>query len=106
MFYLLNTPILTNYGAFSFKKLPIQEAKEIIKKNKFISAIGHEATATALGKILSYPIPYNRIAVEMKKGDKAIVFRLVERLPEGVLLSEDEIFKLNYELGLLTMESD
>jgi hypothetical protein len=37
----------------------------------------------------------------MKPKDKAIVIRLLKRVEEGKVLSEEEIRKTGYELGLL-----
>jgi hypothetical protein len=41
------------------------------------------------------------MAIKMQAGDKAVVFRLLSRLPEGKILSEDELKELPYEWGLL-----
>jgi hypothetical protein len=43
----------------------------------------------------------NRVAIQMQPGDRAIVFRLLTRLPEGVVLSAEELTALPFELGLL-----
>jgi len=103
MLYLLNAPILTSYGYFLFEKITVEEAKEIIRNERedIVSAVGHEATAKIMSSLLDYPVIANRVAIIMEKGDKAIVFRLLERLPEGKVLSEEELTQLPYELGLL-----
>jgi len=91
--YILNTPILTNWGIYGFHQITVLDAKRIIKQfsNKFISAVGHKATAEFMSKLLEVEIPANRISIKMESGDIAIVFRLLERLPEGVVLTEEQL---------------
>lgn len=98
--YVLNTPVLTSYGRYVFTKITPEEAKSVLT-NGFISAVGHEGTAKVLSTILGIPVPTNRVAITMQPGDRAIVFRLLTRLPEGKVLSEEELKVLPYELGLL-----
>jgi hypothetical protein len=101
--YVLNSPVCTGWGVFSFRPVGIEEAKRLLTEG-FVSAIGHEATAKALSKLLGMAIPLNRVAVRMEPGDKAIVFRLLKRIEEGrVLSSVAEIEEVGYELGLLEM---
>ena len=101
MIYLLNTPILTDYGGYVFKKIVASEAKAFLSNDGFTSAVGHQGTADLLRKILGIPVPMNRVAIKMAMGDVAIVFRLRNRLPEGAVLSEQELAKLDYEFGML-----
>jgi hypothetical protein len=44
----------------------------------------------------------NRIAVQMEKGDRALVLRLMQRLPEVKVLDEREMAAMPFEMGLLT----
>jgi hypothetical protein len=100
--YLLNTPILTNYGECNFSvQLTMEQAKNNLAAG-FQSAIGHEASAQFLSQLLIMDVPMNRISVEMKDGDVALVLRIKSRLPEGMLLTKEEISKIPYELGWLT----
>lgn len=102
MLYILNVPVLTDYGTFRFKKINVDEAKELlIGSGGFISAVGHEGTAQVMSELLGVEIPFNRIQVSMRVGDKALVFRLLKRLPEGTVLSREELLELPFELGLL-----
>ena len=98
--YLLNTPILTEYGEYSFKKISKEEAIEEMGYS-FTSAIGHEGTATFLYQITGIPISVNRIAIKMQPGDRAIVFRILTMLPEGKVLTQEELSQIPYEFGLL-----
>jgi hypothetical protein len=101
--YILNT-LLTpidfdkNQNAIvKFSKITIEEAKEILK-NSFVSAVGHEGTARVLSQLLDIEIPVNRITVFFNKGDIGIHFFLKQRLPEGKVLSEQELKQLSFWL--------
>jgi hypothetical protein len=101
MVYVLNSPILTGFGLYRYKEITTIQAKEILKNGTFVSAIGHEATANLLSNLLEAEIKYNRISIVMQAGDIAVVFRLMTRLNEGQVLSNDEIKKISYSLALL-----
>ena len=47
-------------------------------------------------------IHINRIHVNMQAGDKALILRLLERLPEGKVLNAQEMRQVPFELALLT----
>ena len=101
MLYILNSPILTNYGKYKFERITIEEAKKLLSIQKWISAVGHEATAQFLTLLLGINIPFNRVSISMTKGDQALVFRLKTRLPEGRVLTIEEMKNIDYEIGLL-----
>jgi len=105
MLYILNSPVLTNFGIFTYKPISLSEAIEQLKQG-FVSAVGHEATANFLTQITGIQIPVNRVQIQMKPGDRAIVFQVLTRLPEGKVLSFEELKAVPYRLGLLTMEEE
>jgi hypothetical protein len=101
MIYLLNTPILTAYGDFRFTG-PIEpdDARQRLRPG-FTSAVGHEPSAAFLAALLGLEVPVRRVSIEMQPGDAALVLRLRRRLPEGKLLSQEEMAAVPFELGWL-----
>jgi hypothetical protein len=100
MLYVLNAPVLTNYGNYRFRKIDVEEARMLLESG-FVSAVGHEGTARVLSSIVDISIPQNRITIRMKPGDKAIVLWLLERPPEGEVLDSIELSCQPFKLGLL-----
>ena len=99
--YLLNTPILTAYGDYRFTgPLSVEAARAFVAEGA-VSAIGHAAAAEFLGRLLGREVTINRITIVMEPGDQALVLRLKERLPEGVILDAEQMEKVRYELALL-----
>lgn len=99
--YLLNSPALTAYGQYEFSgPLTVDAARELLAGG-FVSAIGHEGAAVFLSNLLSVDVPTHRIRITMQPGDRALVLRLLERLPEGRTLSAEETRAFPFELGVL-----
>jgi hypothetical protein len=101
MIYLLNSPILTNFGLYDYEEITTLQAKEILKNGTFVSAIGHEATAIFLSNLLEVEIKCNRVSIVMQEGDMAVVFKLLTRLSEGKVLNLNELTSKDYSLGIL-----
>jgi hypothetical protein len=80
-------------------RISVQEAKGLLKGD-FISAIGHEGSAQVLSQLLGIKIPVNRISVFFEKGDIGVHLFLKQRLPEGKVLSEEELKNLDFWLVL------
>lgn len=98
---IFNGTIATTNGLYRISDISIDEAKELICKNGFISAIGHKSTAEAISDSFNINIPMNRIDFKQQVGQKAIVFKLNKRPPEGSILSRDEIERIGYSFRLM-----
>lgn len=61
---------------------------------EFKSVIGHESTAKILSELLGIEVKVNRIKITLDKDTVLYVFQLLERLPEGKILSTEELKKL------------
>jgi len=100
--YILNSLIIPIHDSLSkavilMQKITKEQAANVIQNTPFVSAVGHESTAQLLTSLLGVTIPMNRIAISLKDGDMAIHFVLKERLPEGKVLTLDELQKLQYQ---------
>ena len=82
--YLLSAPTVTEYGTYRFRKISIEEAVDIIKSNELVNLEGYrDMPSQTFRELLARVAFHNRLGSEMKDYEKAIIVRLVERLPEG-----------------------
>jgi hypothetical protein len=101
MKYLLNSMSIPvdfsalNVATVTMRRITVDEARKLLSDG-FISAVGHPSTAQLLTELLGTEVPVNRIAVQLKSGDIGVHFVLRERLPEGKVLSKEELAKLDY----------
>lgn len=107
---ILNASTITVYGNFTYKAISLDQARMlaynaldpmISPNDGILSAIGHQSTAEILTELLQIPIDMNRITFEHKVGQSAIMFKLKSRIPEGAILSREEVEKIGYKFGLL-----
>ncbi len=103
MKYIMNSPVLTAWGRFEFAPITVEAAREWAADD-VNSAVGHAGTAALLSEILGREIPVNRVSIKMESGDEALVLRVLQRLPEGTVLSSEELRMVPFEIGLLRME--
>lgn len=103
--YLLNSPVLTDWGRWRFEgPVDLKAARDFLAPG-FDSAVGHEGTATLLSKLLDIDVPVLRRAIRMVPGDQALVFRMLDRPVEGAVLDAERIAQQRWVLGILTRES-
>jgi len=106
MLYILNTLVVPinfdvmNEAVVELKRISVEEAKKIVSKAKWESAVGHEGSAIILSELLGVKIPVERKSVFLKRRDKGLHFFLKKRLPEGAVLSTEELRKLDFWLVL------
>jgi len=67
-----------------------EDVKNILRDG-FTSAVGHEATAKIISVQLGVQVLVNRISIKLAPGDVLIVYQLLARLPEGKVLTEEEM---------------
>ncbi|RLI81607.1 MAG: DNA-binding protein, partial [Archaeoglobales archaeon] len=78
MIYVMNSPILTAPGKYAYELIDIERARRLLKE-PFESAIGHEAAARFLSKLIGVEVPTQRISIAMRPGDVAVIFRVKQR---------------------------
>jgi hypothetical protein len=99
---ILNTSILTSDGQYVMETITLDQAKQLVKDADSIdSAVGHVSTAEILTTLLDINIDVNRQMFEQQVNQTALVFKLNGRLPEGVVLSRDEIETMGYSFKTL-----
>lgn len=107
-FVFLNTTIATVDGTFRVKTMPLEAIRELLQEDRAerLSAVGHAATAQIMTELLGESVKENRIQYSQKEGDVAVCFKLKGRIPEGQILSREQIEEIGYEFKtmILTME--
>lgn len=78
-------------GVIRVSKFTVEDAVEWLQKGKAVSAIGHEGTAQIVSEILGVEVPANRVMIKLDHGDEVLVFQLLQRQPEGKVLSKAEL---------------
>ena len=98
---IFNGTIATTNGVYKISDITVDDAKKLICKNGFISAIGHKSTAEAISDSFNMNIPMSRIDFKQQVGQKAVVFKLNKRPPEGSILCRTEIDEIGYSFKLM-----
>jgi hypothetical protein len=75
----------------------LEEAKSILQEGGYESAVGHQTTADILSTLLGLPVEARRVAITLSPGDRVVVFQILVRLPEGAVLTRDEVLSLYQE---------
>jgi hypothetical protein len=82
--------------AVSLKRIGPAKARALLRERMWTSAIGHESTANLISDVLGISVPVNRSTILMQPGDVGIHFFLKQRLPEGTILGEADLKKIQY----------
>jgi len=95
-FFILNsliTPFKGENANFFIERIDLEKAKLSLPKN-FTSAVGHQATADMISSLLEVKVEVNRVQIFFEPGDKALAFVPKQRLPEGKVLTKEELLKI------------
>jgi hypothetical protein len=95
---LLNAVSMTmipNGGNISAEPISVEEVRKLVKSGVQIeSYIGHAGTAQLVSQLLGIEVPTNRAMFVAKEPSEAIIVSITERLPEGKVLSREELEQL------------
>ena len=106
MVYLSNAfslGMLSGNSVLTVVELSNDQAISLLKDG-FQSAVGHQATADFIKNLTGIDIPVNRVSLSLKTGDKILVVQLQGRLPEGKVLTEDEMKQIPYKWYLVEVK--
>ncbi len=87
-----------------FEQMTEEQFKVQLGSGKFVSAIGHATTAALLASRLDLPIEANRVEVSIEPGVLLYVAQVKGRLPEGHVLSEEEMQAVKIDYWLVSQE--
>ena len=102
-FSLSMLPMSSAETILRVKEVGIEEVKELLAGG-FESAIGHESTAAFLTKLLGVEVKAERKQITIDANTVLVVFQLLSRLPEGRVLTEEEIASVKYKFYLVSLE--
>lgn len=96
--------IASNDITLRFKRITLEDAKQLVKSGNYYSIVGHEGTALLLSNLLGVEIPTNRINYVFNPSDMLLVFTIPIRLPEGRVLTYEEIRKIKDSINIFMVE--
>ena len=98
---IFNGTVATTNGLYRVSDISIEEAKFLIAKKGYVSAIGHESTAKIISNLIGLNVEKNRINFVQMVGQKAVVFKLNRRPEEGVVLTKEQVEQVGYSFKLM-----
>jgi hypothetical protein len=93
------------YATITVKEVTLEEVRNLLAEG-FESAIGHQSTADFLTKLLQTEVKSERKQVTLTPDVSLIVFQLLERLPEGRVLTEAELMKVQYKFYVVEVKPE
>lgn len=99
---LLNTTIATTDGIYEITTITTQQARELITTHQTESYIGHQGTAEVMSKLLQAEVVADRKQLTQQVGQTALVFKLNERVAEGVILTAKQLSELDFNFKTMT----
>ncbi len=106
MRYVVNSAIVASPGAYDYRLISLEAAKQWLAKGDWISNVVYPEPAEALSDLTGVAVPIHRSKVVlMKPGDEALVFRLLfpSRFVAGHKQAiTPEFIREHWEVGLLT----
>ncbi len=117
MLYLFNTTIMPNEGVYVNRKVSLEQVKDIFFNFsngkslaegcpiEFTSAIGHQGAVDAFNTVfpmLMGEVKLNRIPSLMNIGDQAVALKIKGRMPEGAILTLEELQSIGFEFFHIT----
>lgn len=94
----ISISMMPNGGFITITPIDLAEARTLAQQAGVKSYIGHPATAQLVSTLLGVNVPANREMFIAKEPTVALVVAILERLPEGKILSFDELMQL-YDSG-------
>lgn len=99
--YILSAASVSS-GTWDYRKISDSEAYDWVREcSSWKSNIVYPATAAALGLIVDYPIPCQKMVTHFEPGDEALVIRLLSATRGVPTLPTVKDVMKNYELGVL-----
>ncbi|BER92711.1 STIV orfB116 family protein [Atrimonas thermophila] len=96
------------FHELTFEPVPEDCVREILQRvmqedpARVVSIVGHESTAKLFSEVLGIDVPVNRVNYTFSCGDKLFVgVPNTPRLPEGKVLSKEELEKLGIQWWLV-----
>jgi len=93
------------YWTVKVKSADLTDVKRVLKRG-FTSIVGHEATANILSRLLGVEVKAERVRVQLNDGDVVVVFQLLQRLPEGKILTEEELENIKYMFYIVKVQEE
>jgi hypothetical protein len=89
---ILSSAIQPVDGIQKRSTISVEQAKELlIQADTVVSYVGHPGTAAYLSQVLDLSVETTRGQYKPQTGDRAIAVTAKERLPEGQILSAEEM---------------